>query len=131
MSALVRQGAHFAFHDDRVSARVITAFQNRERRTSLLEELLDGRRVSQVRRRRLDERLDAIRSRGYDSGPSDTLSGVVDICFPIFDQFGVVAALTTVYLRQRDARVTITAARGILQQAAATISRSLGWSRRG
>ncbi len=131
MSALVRQGAHFAFHDDRVSARVITAFQNSERRTSLLEELLDGTRVSQVRRRRLDERLDAIRSRGYDSGPSDTLSGVVDICFPIFDQFGVVAALTVVYLRQRDARVTITAARGILQQAAATISRSLGWSRRG
>lgn len=130
MSALVRQGAHFAFHDDRVSARVITAFQNSERRTSLLEELLDGTRVSQVRRRRLDERLDAIRSRGYDSGPSDTLSGVVDICFPIFD-FGVVAALTVVYLRQRDARVTITAARGILQQAAATISRSLGWSRRG
>ena len=27
MSCLVRQGAHFAFHDDRVSARVITAFQ--------------------------------------------------------------------------------------------------------
>ncbi len=130
MSALVRQGAHFAFHDDRVSARVITAFQNDERRMLMFEELLDGSRASQMRRRRLDERLDAIRARGYDSGPSDTLSGVVDICFPIFDQFGVVAALTVVYLRQRDARITITAARGILQQAAQSISRSLGWSAR-
>jgi DNA-binding IclR family transcriptional regulator len=131
MSALVRQGAHFAFHDDRVSARVITAFQSDERRTSLFEELLNGSRASRLRRQRLDERLDAIRSRGYDSGPSDTLSGVVDICFPIFDQFGVVAALTVVYLRQRDARITIAGARGILHQAAGTISRSLGWSPRG
>ena len=131
MSALVRQGAHFAFHDDRVSARVITAFQSDDRRALLFEELLGAGRVSPVRRRRLGERLDAIRTRGYDSGPSDTLSGVVDICLPIFDQFGVVAALNVVYLRQRDARVTITAARGILQQAAGTISRSLGWSPRG
>ena len=130
MSALVRQGAHFAFHDDRVSARVITTFQSDERQALLFEELLDSGRASPVRRRRLSDRLDAIRSRGYDSGPSDTLSGVVDICFPIFDQFGVVAALTVVYLRQRDARVTIAAARRILQRAAATISGSLGWAPR-
>jgi DNA-binding IclR family transcriptional regulator len=130
MSALVRQGAHFAFLDDRVSARVITAFQSGERQSHLVEELLGSGRVSQARRRRLGERLESIRARGYDSGPSDTLSGVVDICFPIFDQFGVVAALNIVYLKQRDARVTTTAARKMLLQAAVGISRSLGWSPR-
>ena len=40
MSALVRQGAHFAFHDDRVSARVITAFQDGERQDRYFSELL-------------------------------------------------------------------------------------------
>jgi DNA-binding IclR family transcriptional regulator len=55
------------------------------------------------------------------------LSGVVDICFPLFDQFGVVASLNIVYLNQRDARVTVPAARAALQKVAEGISRSLGW----
>src|SRR5690349_18614339 len=83
MSAHVRQGAHFAFHDDRVSARVITAFQSDERRTLFLQELA-GAEASAARRASLAKRLHAIRTRGYDEGPSDTLSGVVDICFPLF-----------------------------------------------
>jgi len=75
----------------------------------------------------LTKRLTAIRTRGYEQGPSDTLSGVVDICFPIFDQFGVVASLNVVYLKQRDARVTPVAARKLLQQTTTAISRVLGW----
>ena len=126
MSALVRQGAHFAFHDDRVSARVITAFQSGDRQDLYLKELV-GPRASAARRASLAKRLRAIRSRGYDEGPSDTLSGVVDICFPLFDQFGVVAALNIVYLKQRDARVTVPAARSALQKVAEGISRALGW----
>src|SRR5688572_21455157 len=39
MSYSVRQGAHFPFLDDRVSARVITAFQDGERRSALFGEL--------------------------------------------------------------------------------------------
>ena len=81
MSCLVRQGAHFAFHDDRVSARVITAFQSGERHDQYLDELL-GERRSAARRRSLEQRLEQIRSRGYDEGPSDTVGGVVDVCFP-------------------------------------------------
>jgi DNA-binding IclR family transcriptional regulator len=126
MSALVRQGAHFAFLDDRVSARVITAFQSSERQELYLKELM-GPRASASRRASLVKRVRAIRARGYDEGPSDTLSGVVDICFPLFDHFGVVAALNIVYLNQRDARVTVAAARGALQAVADSISRSLGW----
>src|SRR5262249_44277869 len=126
MSALVRQGAHFAFHDDRVSARVITAFQNAARQEVYLKELA-GPRASAGRRASLRERLRALRARGYDEGPSDPLSGVVDICFPLFDQFGVVAALNIVYLNQRDARVTVPGARAALASVADEISRSLGW----
>ena len=126
MSALVRQGAHFAFHDDRVSARVITAFQSGDRQNLYLKELM-GPRASAARRESLARRMRTIRARGYDEGPSDTLSGVVDICFPLFDQFGVVASLNIVYLNQRDARVTVPAARAALQKVAEGISRSLGW----
>jgi DNA-binding IclR family transcriptional regulator len=124
---MVRQGAHFAFHDDRVSARVITAFQSGERHALLLEELAGNGRVSTTRRRALARRLERIRERGHDEGPSDTLSGVIDICFPIFDHDGAVAALTLVYLKQRDARVSVPGARAALRQAATAISRALGW----
>ena len=55
------------------------------------------------------------------------MNGVVDICFPVFDRFGVVAALNIVYLKQRDARVSVPAARSILKQASQAVSRSLGW----
>ncbi len=126
MSALVRQGAHFAFHDDRVSARVITAFQSGERQDLYLKDLM-GARPSAVRRASLLKRIQAIHARGYDEGPSDTLSGVIDICFPLFDHFGVVAALNIVYLKQRDARVTVPAARRALREVALAISKSLGW----
>lgn len=127
MSASFRQGAHFPFHDDRVSARVITAFQSELRREQYLQELLAGEKTGAARRRQLEKRLNEIRTRGYAEGPSDTVSGVVDICFPIFDQFGVVAALTVVYLRHRDVRATIPAARNAARTATQSISRSLGW----
>lgn len=52
---------------------------------------------------------------------------MVDICFPIFDRFGVIAALNIVYLKQRDSRVTIPVAREKLRHTAQAISKSLGW----
>lgn len=127
MTCSVRQGAHFAFHDDRVSARVISAFQNGEQQDKCLSELLGSRRTAPARRRSLSARLEAIRRRGFDEGPSDTINGVVDICFPIFDRFGAIAALNIVYLKQRDSRATIPAAREKLRHAAQAISKSLGW----
>ncbi len=127
MSYSVRQGTHYPFHDDRVSARVITAFQQGSRRSQFLGELVGTGRNREARRRSLDKRLEEIRKRGYDEGPSDTVSGVVDICFPIFDHFGAVASLNIVYLRHRDAKLSIPAAREKLRQSAQLISRSLGW----
>lgn len=130
MSYSVRQGSHFPFHDDRVSARVITAFQQGARREQFVGELVGTGRNRAARRRSLDKRLEEIRKRGYDEGPSDTISGVVDICFPIFDHFGAVASLNIVYLKQRDSRVSIPAAREKLRHAAQAISKALGWLRR-
>lgn len=127
MSYSVRQGSHFPFHDDRVSARVISCFQKGARREQFLAELAGTGRDRMARRRSLDKRLEEIRRRGYDEGPSDTIIGVVDICFPIFDHFDVVAALNVVYMRHRDARVTIPAAREQLRHTAQSISKALGW----
>jgi len=127
MSYSVRQGSHFPFHDDRVSARVITAFQQGARRAQFLRELVGTGRNREARRRSLDKRLLEIRKRGYDEGPSDTVSGVVDICFPVFDHFGAVASLNIVYMRQRDSKLSVPAARDKLRQSTQAISKSLGW----
>jgi DNA-binding IclR family transcriptional regulator len=129
MSYSVRQGAHFAFRDDRVSARVITAFQESGPDALLFDQLAGGARAPRARRNALAERLETIRRRGYDEGPSDTVAAVVDICFPVFDRFGVVAALNLVYLRHRDVRVTVAQARKTLRATAETISKTLGWLR--
>lgn len=126
MSYSVRQGAHFPFHDDRVSARVIAAFQEGGQRARFEAELAGSPRAAPARRRALDARLQAIRARGYDEGPSDTVMGVVDVCFPLFDRFGVVAALNLVYLKHRDVRVSVAQARKALQGTARDISRALG-----
>ena len=130
MSDSVRQVAHFAFRDDRVSARVITAFQDGAQAARTFDELAGGPAARAAHRDGLATRLQAIRRRGYDEGPSDTVSGVIDICFPVLDTFGVVAALNLVYLKHRDVRVTVAQARKALQTTAQTISRALGWLER-
>lgn len=127
MSASFRQGAHFPFHDDRVSARVISAFQPDDRLEQHLDELLSGEKAKPARRRELEKRLRAVRARGYDEGPSDTVSGVVDICFPVFDHYGVVASITVVYLKHRDVKASVPQARHAAKAATESISRSLGW----
>lgn len=126
ISYSVRPGAHFAFHDDRASARVIAAFQQPDRLPQYIAELLSGDRPARARVQALERRLADIRARGYDEGPSDTVPGVTDICFPIFDHFGVVAAVNVVHLKQRDTVISVAQTRAALSEAAATISRELG-----
>ena len=50
----------------------------------------------------------------------------MDICFPLFDRFGVIAALNIVYLKQRDCGYD-PAAKERLRHAAQGISKALGW----
>jgi DNA-binding IclR family transcriptional regulator len=72
-------------------------------------------------------RLDAIRERGYEERPSDTVAGVIDICFPVFNHGGVIAAVTVVYLNHRDVRASVAQARDHLRAAVESISLALGW----
>ena len=56
---------------------------------------------------------------------------MTDICFPIFDRFGIVASLNVVHVQQRDTRVAVPKARTALRETAVQISRALGWRQPG
>lgn len=124
----VRLGSHFPFRADRTSARVITAFQAPPVRDLLLEEMVEQARPARASRKALATRLDALRERGYEEAPSDTVQGIVDIAYPIFgsQQAGAIASLNMPYLKQRDARMSRPAARQLLARAVRRISQELG-----
>ena len=126
MGFSVRLGAHFPFRPDRVSVRVLAAFQTAERRAEMIDEMLrnDPRPPA---RAGLVRRIDAIRKRGYEEHVSETLPGITDLCFPIVDQGGhAVATLTQPYLRQRDVRMAVREARAAHGRTVEAISRELG-----
>jgi DNA-binding IclR family transcriptional regulator len=126
MGFSMRQGATFAFRADRVSVRVIAAFQGAARRAELLDDMLDGDPRAPSREDML-RRLEAIRRRGYEQRRSDTLPGIVDICFPVRDRNGTaIATLVQAYLAQRDVRVPVAQARRLQADAVARISVRLG-----
>ncbi|HEY6132779.1 MAG TPA: IclR family transcriptional regulator [Rubrivivax sp.] len=126
MGFSVRLGAHFPFRADRVSARVLAAFQAPARSAELIDEMLHNdpqapTRASLVRRVRV------IREQGYEEHVSETLPGITDLCFPIVDRSGqAVATLTQPYLRQRDVTMTVAQARAAHARTALAISRELG-----
>jgi DNA-binding IclR family transcriptional regulator len=126
MGFAVRMGAHFPFLPDRASARVITAFQPPAIREQLIDEMIAN---SLVKPSRADLLKDAerIAARGYHMARSDTLTAVHDLCCPVFDHSGVVAAsLTVPYLLQRDVPVARDEALEMLVETAAGISAALG-----
>jgi DNA-binding IclR family transcriptional regulator len=126
MGFRMRQGAHFPFRADRVSPWVLAAFQAPARRAALVDEMLEGDARAPSRASVL-RRLEAIRRQGWEQRRSDTLPGIVDICFPILDAQGAaVATLAQNYLQQRDVAVTVTQARERHALAAARISARLG-----
>jgi DNA-binding IclR family transcriptional regulator len=125
MGFSVRLGAHFPFRPDRVSARVITAFQDAERQKRLMRELCTG--LNPKARTALERVIQKIRKDGYVTGPSDTVAGVADICFPILDASGwAIAAFTVPYVRARDNPATLEQTRRVAVDVAATISARLG-----
>jgi DNA-binding IclR family transcriptional regulator len=126
MGFSVRQGAHFPFRLDRVSAWVLAAFQPPARRAELIDELHDGDPRAPPRVA-LDRHLDRIRRQGHEKRRSDTLPGITDLCFPILDQHGsAIATLVQPYLAQRDVAVTVAEAIARHALAAARISARLG-----
>lgn len=126
MGFSVRLGAHFPFRPDRVSARVITAFQDDDRRARLMKVLGEG--LGKAERAALDRRLANIRKEGGVAAPSDTVTGVVDLCHPILDATGsAVAGMTVPYVKIRDNPSTEAQTRSAAADAARRISAALGY----
>ena len=125
MGFSVRLGSHFPFRPDRVSSRVITAFQDEDRRQRFMRELAEG--LNAKERRALERRVAKIARDGYVSAPSDTVTGVMDICHPIRDASGIaVAAMTVPYVRMRDNPTTLAETRRVAADVTRAISAKLG-----
>ncbi|HEX2543128.1 MAG TPA: IclR family transcriptional regulator [Caldimonas sp.] len=126
MGFSVRLGANFPFRPDRASSRVLSAFQPAAMQEELIAELLaNGSRGLSAAGVRAE--LAEIVRAGIYVAPSDTASGVTDLCAPVFDHSeGAVAALTVPYLKQRDVKVSLAASRQALLATVRRISAGLG-----
>jgi DNA-binding IclR family transcriptional regulator len=124
----VRLGSHFPFRPDRTSARVLTAFAPPEVADWMIEEMQRNSAPEKLNLRSLKPKLETIRRRGYEQSKSDTVPGITDMAFPIFDNVhpGAIASLNMPYLKQRDATMTLIQAREVLQLAAQSITDQMG-----
>jgi DNA-binding IclR family transcriptional regulator len=124
----VRLGSHFSFRPDRTSARVLTAFAPPEIAAWMIEEMQRNSAPEKLNLRSLKLKLETIRRRGYEQSKSDTVPGITDTAFPIFDNVhpGAIASLNMPYLKQRDATMTLVQAREVLQTAAQSITDQMG-----
>lgn len=126
MGFAVRLGAHFPFRPDRASSRVLSAFQPEKMQHELIEELI-ANSARAIATAKVRAELAKIAKNGIYMAPSDTTEGVTDLCAPVFDHSeGAVAALTLPYLRQRDVKVSVAAARRALLATVRRISLALG-----
>lgn len=111
------------------SGQVLIAFSDAQRAEQIIA-AAEQDRQEPVDRDWLAGRLTVIREQGYDSRKSPITYGVTDISCPIFGIDGrVVAALTIPFLELIDGsqKVHLDAARGMLLQAVARISDTLGF----
>lgn len=124
----VRLGSHFPFRPDPTSARVLTAFAPPEIAAWMIEEMQHNSAPEKLNLRSLKLKLETIRRRGYEQSKSDTVPGITDMAFPIFDNVhpGAIASLNMPYLKQRDATMTLVQAREVLQTAAQSITDQMG-----
>jgi DNA-binding IclR family transcriptional regulator len=92
----VKQGADFPLSAHRVSARVLAAFAATARQDEMLEAMIVEDRTPEPSA--LRKRLNGIAREGYDMVPSETIGGVIDLAFPVFDQDGYAKASLVVPL---------------------------------
>jgi DNA-binding IclR family transcriptional regulator len=92
----VKQGADFPLSAHRVSARVLAAFAATARQDEMLRSMIIQDRTPESSA--LRKRLNGIARKGYDMVPSETIGGVIDLAFPVFDQDGYAKASLVVPL---------------------------------
>lgn len=111
----------------KASGRVLLAFQPSHIGDGLLDRAAAELQAEGVKTRRLLQRVDLIRKRGYELVSSETLKGITDVSFPVLDAHGTaVAALTMPFLSWISGEVHLPAAAARLHDAAAELSRQIG-----
>jgi DNA-binding IclR family transcriptional regulator len=92
----VKQGADFPLSAHRVSARVLAAFAPEGRQDAMVQAMIIEDRTPDSSA--LRKRLSHIARTGYDMAPSETIGGVIDLAFPVFDHDGYAKASLVVPL---------------------------------
>lgn len=119
----VRLGASFELLDT-ASGRVLLAFGPEADRARRLAALID----EAAEREAMSARLAAIRERGYEEGPSDTVAGLIDLSFPVRDVTGsALAALNTPFIAMKGNPLDLDGVRAAVLRAAARIEARLGF----
>ncbi len=127
MGFRVRMGGLFPLFQS-ASGRVLLAHQPEDVRARWLADL-PAQVPKRAERRTVLDRLAAIDARGYEHCDSDFINGMADVSYAILDHSGAaVAALTVPILAPLHGGADVEAVRAALAEAAADISRQLGWS---
>ena len=107
------------------SGRVLIAFQRPAIKDWAFREI--ERTTSETAARALEQRIEAIRRRGYEMIAGEGLQGITDVSFPILDAEGhAVAVLTMPYLPPARERVSFEHACRALFEAARTVTQAFG-----
>ena len=94
----------------------------------MVEEMRLNSLPEKLNLKKLTLRLQEIRKRGYEQSKSDTVPGITDMAFLIFDSThpGAIASLNMPYLKQRDATMSREQSRQVLQIACKNITEMMG-----
>ncbi|MET4635019.1 IclR family transcriptional regulator [Kaistia defluvii] len=109
------------------SGRTLIAFQNEPTRAMLIERASEELRARDRDPEPLIRRVEQIQKRGYEVVADETLRGITDVSFPIFDASGIAqAALTMPFLLWVTNQVQLADASKHLYEAAAELCRQIG-----
>jgi DNA-binding IclR family transcriptional regulator len=110
------------------SGRILLAFQTPDTRQRMLV-AARAKTPELMTEADLERRLEIIRFQGFEEMPSLQISGVHNFSFPVLDTHGhAVAAMTMPFLLRTDLSSNLDDARAILRDAAAELSRDLGYA---
>jgi DNA-binding IclR family transcriptional regulator len=102
------------------TGNVVLAFANKDTQRRYIGRLTPEERAG------LRERFEDIRRSGYECRPSEIVEGVRNICVPVFDRRGIVAALTMGFIQQTNPPMSADEALTALREIGDELTRSLG-----